>query len=296
MKKMVCILMTLLMVLSLVACGKRMTSGLASSNEIAIEEEKMNEGDTLEKETSSEDDPKEIVEEVDPIGLLRTTEMLAKYYGGLFLQRGEDLYVINNNFARTPGIEYLPGATNIVISSGEKGVQFYDVDRAEKMFSSYGEVPIPVVGEGDKLIVFSRFDVPEIDFYPAYRIGYSFFKDRVGREMYLKELSTGEYIALDMETYKSIKITNSAGEEVENNDDLVKDEKYTVSWFEGTEYNQFTMTANSCVYRYEEENAHRLEGQLTMNGYAEYDVTSLPSGIYFARAIHTTGGGLIEIP
>ena len=81
--------------------------------------------------------------------------------------------------------------------------------------------------------------------------------------------------------------------EVESRFGLTQGEEYTVYWYEGTKYHEYKMKADYPYYQVHDKKSddyYEIEGTLTKNGYAEYDISNIPAGIY-----QVFGGGLLQI-
>ena len=147
-------------------------------------------------------------------------------------------------------------------------------------FFSYGNIPVPVIEEGDKVVSYSSRGVPELmlkklDFY--------------GYAIRLKTFSKG-YIIIDDAIgsvtlpFDGTEVVDSSGETVDDIYDLNEGEQYIVSWYEGTQYKEASLPADSRFYVPERgrmgDPEYEIEGTLTKDGYAEYDLSAVESGTY----------------
>ena len=67
---------------------------------------------------------------------------------------------------------------------------------------------------------------------------------------------------------------------------LTQGETYTVSWFEGTTYHEYNVVANSPYYTINWTKSYNIstyiiEGELHKEGYASFDLSGIPSGLYY---------------
>ena len=90
-------------------------------------------------------------------------------------------------------------------------------------------------------------------------------------------------------------ISDSDGNPVDDPFNLEYGEIYTVSWFEGTQYHETNLAATSKCYVDTDGkpnffDAYEIPGELTKEGYAEYDLSEIPAGLY-----HINRGALIRI-
>ena len=155
-------------------------------------------------------------------------------------------------------------------------------DSINNGFFSLGNVPVPVYEEGDKIIVYSSKTIPrlqlrKVNYYgDAIRLlisanAYSVYDDAAADKAYGLKVNNTE-------------IRDSSGSEVEDIYSLNAGEIYTVSWTEGTKYNEITLPADSKFYVPEsgrmEKPEYEIEGILTKDGYAEYNLSDVAPGTY----------------
>ena len=53
-------------------------------------------------------------------------------------------------------------------------------------------------------------------------------------------------------------------------------------YYEGTKYSELTASTDYIVYQLcDQEDVIKIEGQLTQNGYVEFDISNVPEGVYY---------------
>lgn len=147
-------------------------------------------------------------------------------------------------------------------------------------FFSYGNVPVPVYKQGDKIVSYSTKGVPSLQLRKVDFYGYA---------IRLKSTSD-KYIVFDTAIgpvsfpIDGTSIKNSSGEVVEDIFNLNEGDIYTISYYEGTQYKEITLPADSKCYAQEsgrlDDPEYEIEGTLTENGYAEYDINEVEPGFY----------------
>ena len=148
-------------------------------------------------------------------------------------------------------------------------------------YFSFGNVPIITLKPDDKLIMVSDY-VLDYMFYKVDFVGYTVsvvdIKSPYGSSgVILYDISTGERIELP----DNYEVSDKAGNVVKNLRNLNYGETYTVSWFEGTKYKEHQLVANCSFYKQPENTKeYVLKGKLNKEGYASYDYSEIPPGLY----------------
>lgn len=159
----------------------------------------------------------------------------------------------------------------------------------EHVICSFGATVLSVdASEGDEIVCFSDSSLPDLQlnlmemrgstitvFDNAFGVG--MFDYRNPEEAFVGGAST------------KLRVEDMNGVEVPDYTDLVGDEFYKASFTTGTQVREYTLRANVSVFHFasgEERYENRLEadfkipGTPTTEGYATYDISSLPHGFY----------------
>jgi len=293
MKKYLCVILTIL-ALALTGCNN--ASGITEPTTQPTKPVATTPAPTTPPTTPAPTEPT-TAEPVDEIALLRTTFEIAEKDQGVFLIRDDKIYTLNDKGGKVPGVEYSD------IQVKEQGsVWFYRHSRhSDESLSGYhysiGEVPVPTLTDGDKIIAFSN-NFFDLELAPANFVGYSFYLIKRDGE-YLGYDENGAYFSI-MSKKLEFTITDEKENVIEDYSSLEKDGTYTLSWYEGTKYNEIKLAAiyRQFDYNYKDKSDHLfVSGVLTKNGYAEYDLSGIPAGLYVIKLNDGLGshGGLIEI-
>lgn len=279
MKKMkvfaLCAVLVIAMTLS--ACGKQTVAVAPTPDPTPVTEPVVTEP-VVEPEVEPEE-PKQ------DLSILRTTEELAKNNQGPFLLRDGVFYTLRDNADKeTPGVNYLPGSLQAL-----EGVLFYESFFREQRLMAYGDVPVPIITEGDEVVVYDKEPPSSIQLCPAVLEGHYLFIRPAGM---LVDMKTNKAYNI-----KSVELTivDEEGNSYTKTDALPKDGKYTISWYQGTEYKEIVIDLLCPVYWYDRSSPKfELSAELTKNGYARYDFSGVTSGLY---ALYYKGMEfIIEIP
>lgn len=294
MKKMISILVVILMILT-VGCvdGARGTSKPASADDTAtnvpstdkrVEEIVISEvtSSPVEEQTASPTAEVETPGEDDYYKVLEVSETFASEYGGAYLKRNGKLYSLTK----------IPIERAVKTGVGQRSIWDYSlaallIQGIDNYYLTAGEVPIFIISEGDELVSYKD---SSIGFLPAVFRGYS---------VRVLESVTTWGIYCDPKTgpteirftkRSEFQVLNSEGQKEENIHDIEYGEDCFVTWFEGTTYKEYPMVAD-CEYYYagppEGEflmNGTTIDGTLTKNGYATYDLSVLEPGAYIFGA------------
>lgn len=170
------------------------------------------------------------------------------------------------------------------------GKSYYNLKGKERdCFIAVREVPVPVLGADDVVIGVSSSGSAEIRLTKVDLIGYTvpvIINDSADRRATTLDDGTTFVVASDL---SEINIVDKDGEVVEDVRNLKYGEEYTVFWYSGTQYTEVKMVAN-CCYR-ETGEIVKIAGKVTKDGYATYDLSGVPVGLYTISG----DGGLIRI-
>lgn len=175
-----------------------------------------------------------------------------------------------------------------ILMNGLLSGYYYNwISEVEGKFFSVGEVPILRLMRGDKIIVYSSSDVPEVSFVRVedtgkWALGVVSHKDNpYVHSLYFYNVKDGEKEAdFKKANNGEIIITDSNGKVCENYYDVEGGKDYVASWFVGTQYHETILNSNNHLYICDKDNAVSMSWSLTKNGYAEYDWSSISSGLY----------------
>ena len=174
----------------------------------------------------------------------------------------------------------------------------------------------PYYTDGDKLVAFSGKGVPEFYLDRVRELNYTipvtwndgggFFdiKDYVakGKPLYGVKSKYPSDVLLNGEKFQD-KLKNI------NFVPLTQGEEVKFTWYEGTQYHEDTIKADYKYYTFYDrrsydnydENHMKITGTLGTDGYAEYDLSNVPNGLYWLKPISSQDGkntiyqGFIEI-
>lgn len=165
----------------------------------------------------------------------------------------------------------------------------------ENEIVTYGEVPILSFEKDDRIVAYSSNKVPELRLLPADLHGYTpcIQKGPLGglTSYSFVDLRNNSRIQKRSDDIQKLQVQDMNSNVLDDYRNLEKGSKCIVSWYEGTEYSEISMEANSLCYDFTYDNKIIVEGTLTKNGYAEYDLSDVPSGKYYTGS----GGSIIEI-
>ena len=210
--------------------------------------------------------------------LIKEEELIP--HSGFVLQTGNNLYCLGRNYP--------------------KGGNWFDVDLYLEdngiLISFYPDRQMPVWHSDDTVRYYSSGGntIPNLVLNKRSFYGYSIraYTSDLGSgcyefHMYTEE-KTRESIRLD---HFDTSLVDSEENNVEDMHDLEKGEECTAFWYEGTQYHEVLLPANyPCYVSDENEGSIEIEGTLTKNGYAEYDLSEVPDGLYSLE-----WGGLIQV-
>ena len=165
------------------------------------------------------------------------------------------------------------------------------------------EIDIPQLSDNDKIIAYSQQGIPTMQFYGiiynAYTIGIAqttvlsskAFMDIEGDWAEYARVSSTGVPAESLYPFELSLNSNSFKDQMRYGFvPLPKGEAVTLSWYKGTEYQERVKTADYQYYGYDGKNLQKIQGVLTKDGYAEYDLSAVPNGLYWIQ-----GHGIVKI-
>lgn len=257
--------------------------------------------DNFEDEYEEFDDT-EAIELDDPISKLRTTPG-----SSVQLIRDENYYSLDGVVECLEDVDYSSVGYVLNLEPTHKkhlySPQCYGTIDGKNGFFSVGDVPIPVLNDDDVVAWYADDRIPtlglaEVEFYGyAVSLWYGEYSGSYNFTIYDSE--SGEMVSKDGIT--NFEVLDSNGDVVGNYYDLDQNESYTISWFEGTQHCEYVLSATSkfyvdCTDRKYISADYEISGELTNDGYARYDLSNIPAGIYVVLDVDNPGrGGLIEL-
>lgn len=252
-----------------------------------------NAGDSSDSSTSA------IAEDTSGIAKLRSES------GSFQLLRDGNNYSLSGNVNCVDGIDY---SSVGYYEYGDDTLHLYspvlvDTVDGKRGFFTVGDVPIPALENDDLVVAYSDSTVPvlglaQVDFY-GYGVGLESSEYDGKRSLNIYNPETNEKI--HEEEVTNIEVKDASGNTVDNYYNLQQGESYTVLWYKGTQKKEQPLKADCKVYADHTARKHiaadyEIKGELTDNGYATYDLSGIPVGLYAILNVSNPGrGGIIEI-
>ena len=237
----------------------------------------------------------------------------ASALGGFYLKRGDRLIALGSSLKEPVKTDPHKGYLNTYLYKGSPDTVLYTAvepyypdrySRIDDIYMSYGDIPVPTIEADDLIVAFSDVKVPKLEMqrvkFRGISIGMDGDHNVNGHEMndgwIWSSSNPKEKTLMSYDAQEQLQIKDSSGQLATDYYDLVLGEKYTASWGQGTKIVEVESVAD-CRY-YVPENPSQtiydtditIEGTVTSDGYAVYDVSGLAPGIY-----HLFNGGLFEI-
>lgn len=249
--------------------------------------------------SESSSDTSAVVEDTSGLAKLRSEP------ASLQLLRDENNYSLSGNVECVDGIDY---SSVGYYDYGDNTLHLYspvmiDTTDGKKGFFTVGDVPVPILEKDDFVVWYSDATVPtlglaQVDFY-GYGVGVesSEYDGKFTLNIYNPETNEKTH----EEDVTNIEVKDSSGNTIDNYYNLQQGEPYTVSWYKGTQKKEQQVKATCKVYTDHTVRKHiaadyKIEGALTDNGYATYDLSGTPAGLYALLNVSSPGrGGIIEI-
>ncbi|MBQ1298726.1 hypothetical protein IIY24_02735 [Candidatus Saccharibacteria bacterium] len=314
------VLLGIVLALSLV-----LITGCAQGNSTAVEEEPVpveteESSETIPEEPVEEAPEEEVVEEVletpeqsppeDELAMFFTTEEGVRSTGGcICLVRDGTMYSITGvpiNGSTNPAT-YSAGTSDTLIDNGVYQC-FYatlDKDRGKGFWCiSIGDVVVPVISRDDMIIGYASDHVPTLELYDVefHSYGLCVHQSQVPSELGGGSTTTGwriytgvtpgDYVEFTRDEIGRVCVCDLDGNQASDGfGGLEYNETYLLTWYEGTQYYEIEVVANSAWYNCERMGSkYDLEGELTREGYAVYDFSDVSPGVYWIR-----GGDVVVI-
>lgn len=253
--------------------------------------------------------PEPTVEPTDPYDVLKMDEAARSYWasrgGNIYLRKNGNYYSLNCGITEENANKYQVG-----LNSGSKNViHTYAYDSVRDHYISLGNIPTITVEAGDMIVGEGR---TTFQLTPAIFLGYTIRAVTYPDGQYcVLYLSPNESVNIKTGSVKQFEMVDSQGNKlpqiqayrnkniyIPDFTNLIQDEAYTISWFEGTTYYEYEMVADSPYYEIVGSNFQvnpniiSIEGELHKEGYASFDLSDVSPGLYYTGA----GGIFITIP
>lgn len=291
MKKLLVLILTLTISVSLIACASNQrTDSESSDSSVSTANLSIDELTETPTENLTEDEGHlSSVDVNNEISFYQVPDTWINNHNGFYLQRENAYYYLSNTL---PYSDQTSNCGYRALVEGERYMYYEEGGNNTKL--SCGEIPIPIIRSDEKIRQYSNGDVFPLALYPANFTGYTIGAFHPARkEVYdLYDFSSGT----SLESSKDIIVCGQDGIPVENMRDLEYNQEYIISWYIGTNYYEKSMVANcSCYDEKELEYIYTTEGDLTKNGYVEYDISQVPSGKYIlgTKAAYGYAGHII---
>lgn len=256
------------------------------------------------------------VEQSDEWEMFCLASSYATEYGGIYLKKDKSLYYIQPDFNNADskasgfnGLGVIPMKRALTYSVGNfvgngNGVAKYVLLYSSQSYNlqsgfydgegilSCGTVPVLTVRQDDLVVGYLAKEpltltLKKVDFY-GYTIRMNFEKSGKPRIWDHNENGSSPLIYGNP---SECTILDGAGKEPADLRNLEYGSVYTVSWYEGTQYNEMSMVADCSYYAYPEtEELVELQGTLTKDGYCTFDFSNVKPGFY-----KTQGGLVIKV-
>ncbi len=263
-----------------------------------------------EYKVKSEDNYDEIFEmsynEVAKLKQLRANSPLVD--GSLFLSKNNKYYSLMSIISKEKSEKYNLGF------STKKNDEFYLVynnfpDEQDRFMydhyrQTFGKIPLIKLSKND---IICGFDKLKLYLTPATFEGYTIKCIPGGLNIgsYGVVISFDEYVLINFPFVSEFTMTDSSDNKIPlkqgyayskvysypDLSNLKKDEIYTLSWFEGTDYKEYNVQSDSYIYKIDwlENNSfdryskfkYQINGKLNKSGYASFDLSQVPKGVYY---------------
>ena len=301
------------------ACSNDDVSGLSTDESAPDAVTAFERVDTVmgQSEASPSDGPEQSAgqstEYLDELSILEVeSKEAAAEQGGFYLKRGDRYFTLDGELKDpklvTPGKGYWNtyaywGSPDRLLYT--RGAPTYP-DRypaADDMVISYGDIPALTLENGDEIVAFSSRTVPAMRLLRLKFVGYSMgmsgsgFESGGGTAGWLWSSDQPEEMTpIDFSVQEQLMVEDYNGNEVTDFYNLNFGERYFALWQQGTSFVEFEGIADCSYYKALNDNLQiydieqEIDGEVTTEGYATYDVSGLEPGIYYVER-----GGVLEI-
>lgn len=292
MNRIVSVLMAVVLVFMLAACGGGTTTSEPINTGTSEVQSTVNENDVPTESSEPNVEPTTVEDDADPLGALLITEEYARENSSICLLKDGKLYSLSYFSQYRPDYEY--GDAGIRLERNNIYMYTSFLLDEDDGFSSCGVVPIPVMDDQSKIVLYSDNTVSKLRLLQVERRGFSICLSKNASNIALLDLESGDWISSQSRKMSNLKVYDTNDNVIDDYHDLEYGQKCMVSWYEGTQYYELPMEAICNYYVLPNGNtsvnSYETEGILTKEGYAEYDVSDVAPGLYMVASY----GGLIE--
>ena len=264
---------------------------------------------------SSKKEEEPVVEEpLVPYGYLIEDEDFAKTYKGFYVYRDDQLYSLNSVVSMKNREEYQFSDETYLLEFHWKkedevhGQKIFDAVNGVMNDDKTSVLYANTIGDFDLLKIeptdeIRSYGVSNIELIKMESLGYGFRREMDGYSgmgIDKSDLCAGWIVTTEGKKsipsgyYKELKY-QIGDEDIYVNYNLEKDTEVTVSWYEQTDYYEYTCIADSKYYYCPSKKLVEIfgdpdsgpikkEGTLTKDGYATYDFSDLEPGVYYLRS------------
>lgn len=241
----------------------------------------------LKEETKVNSEPEE--EEPDQFEMYEVSEDWVATHNNrsCILERDGKLYGVNTvlpgyivekyNIGWQYGMPSSDGLTGLWMSDGKVDAP----TNASGTLTSAGDFPVFQVKRGEQLRIYAIDEIPtELELTSANFYGYTIMATQVNFFAPMDEHTHVSGTFASKIGISNVEITDLGGNPVEDVRNLEYGQEYIYSWFEGTQYGEKRMLANSKTFVLNFSDEISLPLELTKNGYCVADTTGLALGFY----------------
>ncbi|MBR3332534.1 hypothetical protein IKG28_02840 [Candidatus Saccharibacteria bacterium] len=302
-RKILSVFLMFTMVMAVVSCNGNATATSedpmlysVDDTQPVILEEGISEEIVSEVESEVESETVSETVDKDPLATLEVSEEWARNQKGHYLMRGDRFYTLTGIMDYAKSKEYNVGWRNGYVNGAVVYMSYKIVGspNASDFRPRYvgrltiGDIPVISLESGDKIVSFGN---TSIELFKVESFTYSINVWDSDGVMYL--MTDADYdvskipmiTSVDMDKFT---VSDESGNVVEDVRNLEYGRKYIASGFNGTDYIEKEMIADSGCFVVDREDPIKLDGELDKNGYALYNLSDVPAGLY---AVGNGNGG-----
>lgn len=215
------------------------------------------------------------VPEGDPLGYIREDEAFISEYRGFYLVRDGAFYSLNDITSFKDKDEYNQGE--------KKGYAKYETiyENSGDYVYTLGDFELPVISDTDEI---RSYGLSNVFLMKVEDVSYAYVRQMDAEGYTIAGFIDTTEGRVRVPSYCKEYKTVVGDEEIETNYNLPKGTEVTISWYEGTDYKEYTAVADTRFYRYKYADRIEFEGELCKEGYATYDFSDVEPGLYWIRS------------